>query len=123
MWEKERKGSLAPLWEMDERVIQYNNNSYNCKKIKTSSSDLLKIHDSMESSHLTDLSLEGWQRTHFHDRTSALTSSDPKGGCRGFPHTRANLSNCQMKIIDNKNSRKREKKAQAYEIITKLSQK
>lgn len=25
----------------------------------------------------------------------AFTSSDPRGGCRGFPHTRVNLSNCQ----------------------------
>lgn len=27
----------------------------------------------------------------------ALTSSGPKGGCLGFPQTRANLSNWQMK--------------------------
>lgn len=24
-----------------------------------------------------------------------FTSSDPRGGCRGFPHTKVNLSNCQ----------------------------
>jgi len=31
-------------------------------------------------------------------RKKSLTSSDPKGGCRGFPHTSVILSNCHTEV-------------------------
>lgn len=73
--------------------------SYSRKNIKSAGNEI--ISNEFVGGNLTDIHIDRFiikNDREFIFRKKSLTSSDPKGGCRGFPHTSVILSNCHTEV-------------------------
>jgi hypothetical protein len=89
------KEHLGQCKEVSETKIK----GYSRKNIKSAANEI--ISNEFVGSNLTGIHIDRFiikNDREFIFRKKSLTSSDPKGGCRGFPHTSVILSNCHTEV-------------------------